>query len=219
MKRIVFFKKLSCSLVFIFCLGIIIKAQNSTDAAKTDSIYKANQLKAQNDSLAKAQQSALIKHADTRPMSQRIGFDLNTSFWINVSRTFFEISPVIEYRLPKTYSIGFGPTYIYNHDRIRQINLNGWGGKVYAKAGFTNWLYAYTEYQGISNQYISGIDPVTNKAIKSNSYVDSWFLSLGMSIRAGKRHGINLQALYDLLYDQVKSPYYGAWTYRIGFGF
>jgi hypothetical protein len=196
-------KKLAFVLLISVVSWITASAQSTADSLKTDSLAKIS----------------VIKNVDTRPMHQRIGLDLTTSFWINVSSTFFEFSPVVEYRFPKTYSIGTGPTYIYKHDRINKIDLNGWGAKVFGKAQFTNWLYAYTEYQGISNQYISGIDQSTNKLIRSKAYVDSWFLSLGMNIRAGKRHGINLQALYDVLYDGVKSPYYGAWTYRIGFGF
>jgi hypothetical protein len=196
-------KKLSCLLFIISCSILSVKAQTNADSLKTDSIAKLS----------------VQKSRDTRPLKQKIGFDLYTSFWMNASSTFFEFSPVVFYRFPKTYSIGTGPTYIYNHDRIRKIDLNGWGAKVFAKAQFTNWLYAYTEYQGINNQYVSGFDLITNKATKSTAFVDSWFLSIGMNIRSGKRHGINIQALYDVLYDGVKSPYYGAWTYRIGFGF
>jgi hypothetical protein len=198
-----FYRTIYTVVVFLLTLCFTVNAQSSVDSVKKDSVAPIS----------------VQKSIDNRPLHQRIGFDLTTSFWMNVSSTFFEFSPVMVYRFPKTYSIGTGPTYIYNRDRIRKIDLNGWGAKVFGKAQFTNWLYAYTEYQGINNQYISGIDLNTNKAIKSTAFVDSWFLSLGMNIRAGKRHGINIQTLYDVLYDGVKSPYYGAWTYRIGFGF
>ena len=186
------------------------QAQNNTATSKTDSLYKANQLQTQTTSQ---------KHTDTRPLSQRIGFDINTSFWINPSSTFFEFSPVVVYYFPRIISIGTGPAYIYNRDRIHQVNLSGWGGKVFSRAQLTKWFYAYTEYQGINNQYISGINSSTNEVTKSKEFVDSWFLSLGVNIRITKRHGINLQALYDVLYNKETSPYYGAWTYRIGFGF
>jgi len=210
----------------VVCLHGIAQAQNNKATLKSDSLYKANQLQIQNDSLDAAKkkaatttQTTMQKHADTRPISQRIGFDINTSFWINTSSTFFEFSPVVVYNFPRIISIGTGPAYIYNRDRIHQVNLSGWGGKVFSKAQLTKWFYAYTEYQGINNQYISGINSSTNEVTKSKEYVDSWFLSLGVNIRITKRHGINLQALYDVLYNRETSPYYGAWTYRIGFGF
>jgi hypothetical protein len=192
------------------CFNGIAQAQNTTVTSKSDSLYKANQMQIQ---------TTAQKHADIRPISQRIGFDVTTSFWINPSITFFEFSPVVLYNFPRIISIGTGPAYIYNRDRKSQINLSGWGGKIFSRAQLTKWFYAYTEYQGINNQYISVINSSTNEVIKSKEYVDSWFLSLGVNIRFTKRHGINLQALYDMLYNKETSPYYGAWTYRIGFGF
>jgi hypothetical protein len=194
----------------VVCLHGIAQAQNNTATSKSDSLYRANQLQTQ---------TTAQKHADTRPISQRIGFDITTSFWINPSSTFFEFSPVVVYYFPRIISIGTGPAYIYNRDRINQVNLSGWGGKVFSRAQLTKWFYAYTEYQGINNQYISGINSSTNEVTKSKEYVDSWFLSLGVNIRITKRHGINMQALYDVLYNNETSPYYGAWTYRVGFRF
>jgi hypothetical protein len=213
--------------LMIFCHFGIAQAQNNAATSKSDSLYKANQSKMQQDSQDAANkkaanvtsQTSAQKHADTRPISQRVDFDINTSFWINRSSTFFEFSPVVAYKFPRIISIGAGPAYIYNRDRIRRINLSGWGGKVFGRAQLMKWIYAYTEYQGINNQYITGIDLSTNKVTKSKEYVDSWFLSLGINIRITKRHGLNLQALYDVLYNKDTSPYFDAWTYRIGFRF
>ena len=189
-------------------LNVIAQIQNSP-ALKTDSLNKGTT----------ASQAPVRNNVDSRPFFQRLDFDINTSFWINPSSIFFEFSPVVAYRFPKIISIGAGPAYIYNRDRKQEVNLSGWGGKVFSRARLTNWFYAYTEYQGINNQYISGINSSTNEITKSKEYVDCWFLSLGVNIRITKRHGINLQALYDVLYNKETSPYYGAWTYRIGFGF
>jgi hypothetical protein len=182
------------------CLNIGAQNQNNTGTSKTDSLNKANS----------TSQGPVIKKVDPRPILQRIDFDINTSFWINPSSTFFEFSPVVVYNFPRIISIGTGPAYIYNRDRIHQVNLSGWGGKVFSRAQLTKWFYAYTEYQGINNQYISGINSSTNEVTKSKEYVDSWFLSLGINLRISKRRGINMQALYDVLYNKETSPYYGA---------
>jgi hypothetical protein len=206
----------------VLCLNGLAQTQNTTGSTKTDSQYNANQLKMQNDSLEAAKKkttSTAPKPTDTRPILKRIHFSISTSFWINPSSTFFEFSPVVSYRFPKTYSIGAGPAYIYNHDRTSKISLDGWGGKVFGRAQLLKWVYAYTEYQGIKNEYLSDHNLSTDEVTKSKQYVDSWFLSLGVYLKLTKRHGINLQALYDVLYDQSTSPYYSAWTYRIGFGF
>jgi hypothetical protein len=197
--------------VFSIVLYINISAQNQNNAgsSKTDSLNKGTT----------ASQAPVRNNVDSRPFFQRLDFDINTSFWINPSSTFFEFSPVVAYRFPKIISIGAGPAYIYNRDRKQEVNLSGWGGKVFSRARLTKWFYAYTEYQGINNQYISGINSSTNEVKKSKEYVDSWFLSLGVNLRISKRRGINMQALYDVLYNKATSPYFGAWTYRIGFGF
>ncbi len=179
-------------LLFVSIISISAHAQNqiTSDSLKLDSLNKANQQKIYNDSVAASKNQAAVseqsatKKRDTRPLSERIDFDINTSFWVNTSNLFFEFSPVVSYRFPKVISIGVGPTYCYNRDKNIDETLNGWGGKVFTKADLTKWFYAYTEYQGINNQYISGIE--NNNVVKDYHYVDSWFLSLGINIHKPK---------------------------------
>jgi hypothetical protein len=208
-------KKFYLLLIFSFAINFICLAQNQNkpDSLKTDSLQKANQV------TTTTTQTASKQKRDTRPLKERIFFDISTSFWVNSTSTFFQFFPSIGYRFPRIISVGAGPVYIYNRDRIHHVDLNGWGGSIYSTAHFTRWFYAYTEYQGINNQYVSAYDQLTKNVTKDKQYVSSWFLSLGINIRLGKRHGINMQALYDVLYDKETSPYYSAWTYRVGFGF
>ena len=201
-------------LCFAFCLlaGIQtvfpqVKVQNDTTSKQVQDANKSN--------LPNTSQRA----KDQRPIIKRLSIDMNTSFWINPSNIYFEFSPSIIYNFPKTYAIGAGPAYIYNKEINHNTGLNGWGGKVYGRANFTRWLYGYAEYQGINNQYISFIDDITGKVTKDTDFVSSFFVSLGINIRIGRRHGISLQALYDVLYDKETSPYYAPVIYRIGFGF
>ena len=185
------------------------------------------QVNVQNDSVSKQVQNANKNNLsntsqrpkDQRPLFKRLSLDMNTSFWINPTNIYFEFSPSIIYNFPKTYAIGAGPAYIYNKVISNNTGLNGWGGKVFGRANFTRWLYGYTEYQGINNQYISLIDDVTGNITKDTDYISSFFVSLGINIRVGRRHGISLQALYDVLYNKETSPYYAPVIYRLGFGF
>ena len=151
---------------------------------------------------------------DNRPLKDRIDFDLNTSFWINPTQVFGELSILVSYRFPKILSIGTGPTYIINYQRGANQNLNGLGGKIFARAQLLKFFYVWTEYQGINNQYISDW---TTLAINSE-YVDSWFVGAGFNLKLGRRFGINMAVLYDILHGS-SSPYYGATTYRFGFSF
>jgi hypothetical protein len=215
--------KIVCIVVFILLTSIqTLYAQNQ---AQLDSITNANkQLQLQNDSLKKVQQqtvktsSSAPRNKDTRPVIKRFSLDLSTSFWINPSNIYFEFSPTVMYHFPKRLGIGAGPAYIYRKDVINDVGINGWGAKVFGKANLTRWFYAWTEYQGINSQHIAGIDQ-SGTVTKDHEYVDSWFLSLGINLRIGKRHGINLQALYDVLYKESATVYFSPWTYRIGFGF
>ena len=182
-----------------------------------DSLKKADQSKPVS-TVAVEPVEATTSEKDTRPLSQRIRFSFSSSFWMNTSNFYFELSPMLTYYFPEIYSVGAGPTYVLNKDRKNDISLHGWGGKVYARADLTTWLYGWTEYQGISNQFITGIDPVTKQITRDHEYVGSWFLSMGLNIPLG-RSGINVQALYDVLYKKSNSYTYSPVTYRIGFGF
>ena len=153
-------------------------------------------------------------HKDTRPLKDRIDFDLGTSFWINPSQVFGELSLLVSYRFPKILSIGAGPTYIINYQRDADKNLNGLGGKIFARAQLLKFFYLWTEYQGINSQYVSDWSTLTI----DTEYVDSWFLGAGLNIRLGRRFGINMAVLYDVLHGS-SSPYYSATTYRLGFSF
>jgi len=201
-------------LCFAYCLLAGIQTIFSQVNIQNDSINKQVQ-EANKNNLSNTSQ----RPKDQRPLFKRFSLDMNTSFWINPSNIYFEFSPAIIYNFPKTYAIGAGPAYIYNKEISHNTGLNGWGGKVFGRANFTRWLYGYTEYQGINNQYISLIDDVTGKITKDTDYISSFFVSLGINIRVGRRHGISLQALYDVLYDKETSPYYAPVIYRLGFGF
>ena len=213
-------------LVFIFLIlttGLLSQNPVNTDtltkkseAPRPDTLVKATTVPAGQQQQVQQQKQAQKKtvRKDTRPLKDRIDIDLNTSFWINPSQVSGEISLLVSYRFPKILSIGTGPTYIFNYQRATEKNLNGLGGKVFVKAQLLKFFYLWTEYQGIDNQYISDWNPVT----LSSGYVDSWFIGAGVNIRLGKRSGINMSVLYDLLHGS-DSPYSSATTYRLGFSF
>jgi predicted porin len=205
---------------FLLVVNLFLQAQNP---ASPDTIVKTN-VAIQSDTTIKVapvkqqeQPAAKPVRKDTRPWKDRIDFDVNTSFWANTSQVFGQITILVSYRFPKILSIGTGPTYLFNYQRGLKQNLNGFGGIVFAKAQLLKFVYLWTEYQGIDNQhYVT--DKTSGKLVREFEYVDSWFLGAGVNIRLGKRNGINMSVLYDILYGS-DSPYYAATTYRIGFSF
>lgn len=146
---------------------------------------------------------------DTRPLIKRFEVDFNTGFWANSTQATGEVMVTVAYKFPKILSIGAGPTYVFSYNRQVDKNLNGWGGKIFTRAQLLKFIYLWTEYQGLSNQYISDFNPVT----KSKAYSDSWFWGAGINF-----FGINLSVMYDILHDS-RSAYAGATIYRIGYSF
>lgn len=197
------------TLIIAFNLGFLAQKAFSQDtlvhknvSISRDTTFKTTEAPKQQDQPAKPK-----VRKDTRPLKDRINFDLGTSFWVNPHQVFGEVSFLISYRFPKILSIGTGPVYIFNYQRGPKENLNGWGGKVFARASLLKFIYLWTEYQGIDNQLIDG----------GRAYVDSWFLGAGLNIRLGRRFGINMSVLYDVLYNSSNSPYYSPVIYRLGF--
>ena len=213
MKRILFL----FALFLLTTMGIFAQTAATPDtlAKKKVAVYADTTVNV-GPAVQKQQEQPAKTHVrrDTRPLKDRIKFDLNTSFWSNASVVSGQISLLVSYHFPKILSIGTGPTYLFNYNRGPNKNLNGWGGTVFARAQFLKFLYVWTEYQGIDNQYITNWNPVT----VGKEYVDSWFVGAGCNIRLGTRSGINLAVLYDLLHGS-SSPYSSATTYRVGFSF
>lgn len=221
-KSIIFAFRMKKTYIILLILLALVAGTFAQNTAATDTVIKKSEAVTTDTShkqppaVQKQQQQVSTPHVrkDTRPLKDRIDFDLNTSFWFNPSQVFGELSLLISYRFPKILSIGAGPTYIMNYQRNVERNLNGFGGKIFVRAQLLKFFYLWTEYQGIENQYITNLNPLTF----GKEYVNSWFVGAGVNIRLGRRFGINMAVLYDILHGSA-SPYYSATTYRFGFSF
>ena len=215
-------KTILLSAIFIMAtLGLW--SQNTTT---TDTLMKKQQ-PAHTDTTLKKQAPPPVQQVqpapkkvkkDNRPLKDRIGLALNTSFWANTHQVLGEASLLVSYKFPRILSVGAGPVYIYNYQRGEQQNLNGWGGKIFARAMFLKFFYLWTEYQGIKSKYLIWKTPVTQGYTIGHEYVDSWFLGAGVIVPLGRRFSINMSVLYDVLHGS-SSPYMNATAYRIGFSF
>ena len=156
---------------------------------------------------------------DTRPLKQRLAFGLGTGFWITPSQTYLEIAPSLAYRFPKILTTGIGYRYIYRHQRIINNDLHSFGPNIFARANLTKRIYLWTEYEILNTQYYD--EPyINNEKSRKTSSVDSWFVGLGFMRRVGRKGGVSMQVLYNILYEREQnSPYYSAFTYRVGYFF
>ncbi len=156
---------------------------------------------------------------DTRPLKDRLDFGLGTGFWITPSQTYVEVAPLLAYRFPKVLVTGVGYRYIYRHDRYTNNDLNSYGPNIFARANLTKRIYLWTEYEYLNTQHYNG-SYVNNEVSRTTSHADSWFVGLGFIRQVGRRGGISMQLLYNILYERNQySPYYSAFTYRVGYFF
>lgn len=63
--------------------------------------------------------------------------------------TFADISPLVGYRFTKKISAGIGVTYQYYHykDRYYDFETNVYGGRVFGRYNFTDYLFGHLEYE------------------------------------------------------------------------
>ncbi|MDF2438076.1 MAG: hypothetical protein K0Q95_2452 [Bacteroidota bacterium] len=63
--------------------------------------------------------------------------------------TFIEISPLVGYRFTDKISAGIGATYQYYHynDKIYNLETNVYGGRLFGRYLFTDYLFGHAEYE------------------------------------------------------------------------
>ena len=157
---------------------------------------------------------------DTRPLKERIDFGFGTSFWITPYQTYVEIAPILAYRFPKALITGMGYRYIYRHQRVGGQDLNAYGPDFFARLNVTKGIYLWTEYEILHNEYL--LEVAGKEVSTQTTTTDSYFAGLGFMRSVGRRGrgGISIQVLYNFLYERdMYSPYYSAWTYRVGYFF
>lgn len=63
--------------------------------------------------------------------------------------TFIDVSPLVGYRITEKVSAGVGATYQYFHyrDRFYDLETNVFGGRVFGRYQFTDYLFGHAEYE------------------------------------------------------------------------
>jgi hypothetical protein len=156
-----------------------------------------------------------------RTFREKFAVGFGTGFWITPSTTYVELAPSIAYRFPKILITGIGYRYIYRHDRVRNNDLHSYGPNVFARANLTKRIYFWTEYELLHSQYFDE-EYTSDNYTRESDDIDSWFVGLGYVRSIGKRGrgGLGFQVLYNVLYENNDySPYYSAWSYRVGYFF
>lgn len=96
-----------------------------------------------------AQDSAMIRKNKPKDrfwdkvfVGGNFGIQLGTS-------TFIDVSPLAGYRITPKFSAGVGVTYQYFHykDRYYDLETNVFGGRVFGRYLFTDYLFGHAEYE------------------------------------------------------------------------
>lgn len=132
--------------------------------------------------------------------------------------TQIEVSPTVGYMINNKLSAGVGVIYQYfeadvqGPSQVYQIKTSIYGGKLFGRYNITDFLFAYAEYENLN------LDVVNFSAGEvEKDWVPGMFVGAGYFQPIGRRAGVNLMLLYNLLYVPLKSPYNNAFVLRLGF--
>ncbi len=129
--------------------------------------------------------------------------------------TNIEVSPVVGYRFTNDFSAGLGITYIYFKQEIsgfEDFETNIYGYRLFARHNIQQQFYAMVEYENLSLERFSVVD---GRNIE-REWIPGMFLGGGYFQPIGSRAGFNIAALYNVLFDEDKSPYNSPWVFRVG---
>lgn len=127
--------------------------------------------------------------------------------------TFIDVSPIVGYRITDRFSAGPGITYRY----LKFRNFEGsstYGGSVFARHIIGSQFFAQTQYESLNTEYLTEINQELQLI---RGWVPGFFLGGGIFQPLGKRGAVTIAAMYNLMYDNVRSPYGSPWVFNVGF--
>ncbi len=149
-----------------------------------------------------AQDSAMIRKHEPKPrfldkvfVGGNVGFQFGTV-------TFAEVSPLIGYRITDKISAGIGVTYQYYRykDPNYQLETNVYGGRIFGRYFFTDYLFAHAEYEYL-NLEAYDFYPPRRVDVESVLVGGGYFQHIN-----GSNSGIFIMLLYNLT-ESLYTPY------------
>jgi hypothetical protein len=149
-----------------------------------------------------AQDSTMIrKHPLRENFRDRVFVGGNVGFQFGTV-TFAEVSPLIGYRFTDKISAGIGATYQYYRykDPTYQLETNVYGGRVFGRYFFTDYLFAHAEYEYLNLE-------TYNFYPTKRLWVESFLVGGGYFQRiSDSNSGIYIMLLYNLT-ESIYTPY------------
>lgn len=159
-----------------------------------------------------SQAQRFIDPEEKPPLRERMYYGGNFSLQLG-SATFIDISPLAGVMITDRYSAGVGATYQYINFRF--LNTGGrsiYGGRIFNRYNITQNFFAHAELEALNATY------EINRELRQE-WIPAAFVGGGYFSPAGARGGFNITALYNLMYDNIRSPYNQPYVIRVGFIF
>lgn len=146
------------------------------------------------------------------------GGNLALSFGTN---TFIDVSPLWGYMIDRNLSMGLGATYIYlsreyydffSNQTFRQKS-SLYGGRTFLRYRVFDQYYFHSEFESINNE----VPRFDGSGLSDREWVPGFFIGAGLFQPAFGRGGVSFFVMYNLLHDELRSPYGSAWVIRAGF--
>ena len=126
--------------------------------------------------------------------------------------TSVDVSPLVGYRITDRWSAGVGVIYQFTRFRQLDFSTNIYGGRVFTRYTIFQNVFAQFEYEAINLEVFDLVDFSTER-----EWVGSAFIGGGYVQRFGNRGGITFTALFDLNFDENRSPRSSPLVLRVGF--
>ena len=124
-----------------------------------------------------------------------------------------DISPLVGVMITPRLSSGIGATYQYFNDK-RYIGgeTSSYGGRLFTRYNVLPNIFTHAEYESINfdnyNLFTDQFERI---------WANSLFLGGGYFAPFGPRGGANFTFLYNVLHDNLRSPYAEPYVIRVGF--
>lgn len=125
-----------------------------------------------------------------------------------------EISPVAGYHITNRLSAGLGITYIYFRQKIGnfdKLETNVYGYRLFARQSINQQLFIQAEYENLSLELLNPLDNTTFR-----DWVPGTFIGGGFFQPVSENVGFTAVALYNVTYDDLRSPYNNPLVVRVG---
>lgn len=158
------------------------------------------------------------EESDSLTLRDRLYFGGNLSLNVFSQNKFIDVSPLVGYMIDNNWSAGGGLTYQYISREFRAIpsgdrftiSSSVYGGRAFVRRNINETYFAYSEFETLSAEFGVG------NANSTREWVPGLFIGAGTFQQFFRKGGINLMILYNVLHDNLRSPYNSEWVIRGG---